>query len=96
MAPKGKQAVKQLVAPTKTIPSIVVSLNDVSLEASSGWRGLDSERVSELKATFRRDEYGLNLLRKPTLLAHGDRPKLTESGLKRLADGKHTFAALRE
>ena len=42
-------------------------------------------------------DYGLNILRKPSLVkfAHEEGTAMCGDGLSRLADGKHTFAALR-
>ena len=74
----------------------VVKIEDVSIEASSGWRALDAKRVAVLRKLFEDGEYGVNILRKPSLVHDNGSLQKASDGLLRLSDGKHTFAALRE
>ena len=94
--PTPKKGAKQLCAPKTACPETLVAISEISLEEDSGWRPIDPNRVRELKDAFVRGEYGQNLLRKPSLLWFSGAPKLSTNGLGRLADGKATFAALKE
>ena len=87
--------VDQLAVP-RTIGDITLSLEDISIADDSGWRPIDDTRVAELKNAFLRGEYGQNLLRKPSVLLSNNVPVMSRDGLRRLADGKHTVAALQE
>ena len=73
-----------------------MSLDEISTSKLSGWRDVDRSRVEELKAAFRRGEYGQNLLRKPSVVeVSGHRVLCTDGGMW-LLDGKHTAVALKE
>lgn len=92
---KSPAGVKPLAAP-KAMGDCVVPLDRISVDTDSGWRSIDRNRVDELKATFERGEYGLNLLRKPSLLSHQGEKLTGVDGKFKLADGKHTIVALME
>ena len=65
-------------------------------QADSGWRKVDERRVKQLYDTFMAGDYGLNILRKPSLVkfAHEENTAMCGDGRSRLADGKHTFTAM--
>ena len=94
MAPKQRETTRT-VAPTVVNEDFVIDVKDVSVEASSGWREVDERRVQQLVDCFLDGDYGVNILRKPSILQEDDRLKLAGDGLVALCDGKHTFAALR-
>jgi hypothetical protein len=52
--------------------------------------------VQELKETFLAGDYGLNILKKPSLLYADGSPKCGTDGNRLLCDGKHTIYALQE
>ena len=94
MAPKQRE-ITRTVAPIVVNEDFVIEVRDVSVEASSGWREVDGRRVQQLVDCFLAGDYGVNILRKPSLLQEDERLKLAGDGLVALCDGKHTFAALR-
>ena len=59
-------------------------------------QALDDNRVAELVLAFRAGEFGLNILKKPSLLEVDMQPKLDAQGARLLCDGKHTVAALKQ
>ena len=73
-----------------------MAIGDVSLAEDSGWHTADQARAAELTQIFEGGQYGMNLLKKASLLQHaGQRLTCKDSAFK-LADGKHTFQALSE
>ena len=93
MAPKV--AAKSVIAQTVLNESFLVQIDDVSIEEDSGWRPLVERRIAELESTFEAGDYGINILRRPSILAENGDAASASDGRKRLSDGKHTFAALR-
>ena len=93
---KKAKTTTTVVAPNVVAESQRVRINDVDVSDESGWRAVDRSRVDELKETFRKGQFGINLLRRPTCLwAHG-KHILSTGGNILLLDGKHTFVALGE
>ena len=86
---------KQLGAPS-SVREITVDVSDISVSLESGWRGIDSARLTALKSCFENGEYGQNLLRKPSILHFAGQNLMCQDGLLKLADGKHTVRALQE
>ncbi len=83
--------------PKTVVASAKVLINDISISEDSGWRPIDRNRVEELKLMFEEGQYGMNLLRKPSCLQEvGHMLTSSHDGLLKLADGKHTVAALSE
>ena len=95
MPPKAKMAARAL-APKLVQESMLVKIDDVSTEEDSGWRAVDAARVAELVHIFRAGDFGMNILRKPSVLYEGGNPKLASNGKMMLSDGKATFVALAE
>ncbi len=86
-----------ICAPKIIAETLKVSVGNVSTESDSGWRGADARRVEELIEMFVRGDFGL-VSAKPSVLMQStdNKPVLAGDGLIKLADGKHTFAALKE
>ena len=62
-----------------------------------GWvQALDPTRVWQLTEAFRAGDFGVNILKKPSLLEFDQQPKLDAQGARLLCDGKHTVAALKD
>jgi hypothetical protein len=59
-------------------------------------QALDHNRVAQLAESFRAGDYGVNIMKKPSLLEFGRQPKIDAQGARLLCDGKHTIAALKE
>ena len=93
LAAKGKGK-KVRVAPRTIQDNVTVSLDEISVGSESGWRASDPARVTELQTIFEGGEYGMNLLRKPSILAQAGQPLRCSDGLLKLADGKHSIQAL--
>ena len=99
MAAKAKAkpaGVALAVIPNEVTKSLLVALEDVSVARDSGWRDEDRERVEELKHEFLIGQYGMNVLKKPSLLQWAGQPKVCLDGRRKLGDGKQTFIALME
>lgn len=90
-AGKTKTGAAPNMAPA-TINTIRVALDDISIDQDSGWRDLDSERVSELKDAFKNGDSGLGILAIPSLLE--DKISAID-GRRCLNNGKATVAALK-
>lgn len=83
----------QSLAPT-LVKELVVKIEEVSTQKDSGWRDIDERRVLELITSFRQGDYGINILRKPSILWENNSAVLAGDGHYKLSDGKSTFAAL--
>ena len=92
--PKSSAGTKALAAPKVVVASMTVAIEDVSLAEDSGWREIDQARVAELRQSFEGGQYGMNLLKKPSLLQESGQRLTCKDTLLKLADGKHTFQAL--
>jgi len=95
-APNKSRGERQQAAPKIVNASMRIKLEDLSVQADSGWRDVDQKRVEDLVATFERGEYKPNIMSKPAVLSFGGRPKLASDGLRKLCDGKHTIMALQQ
>jgi len=91
-----KAATASAKVPKVTQEAVLVLVQDVCTLAESGWRPLGDQRVQELKETFLAGYYGLNILKKPSLLYTDGSPKCGTDGNRLLCDGKHTIYALQE
>ena len=90
---KSPASAKCLATPKVVVASTTVAIDDVSLSEESGWRSVDKARVAELIQIFEEGQYGVNLLKKPSLLYFGQRLSCKDGAWK-LADGKHAFSGL--
>ena len=79
----------------KFVKELVIPVHEVSTDKDSGWRDIDPRRVQELVTSFRQGDYGINILRKPSILYENNAPALAGDGCYKLSDGKATFAALK-
>jgi hypothetical protein len=59
-------------------------------------QAIDNNRVAQLAESFRSGDYGVNIMKKPSLLEFDGQPKIDAQGARLLCDGKHTIAALKE
>ena len=59
-------------------------------------QALDPIRVAKLVELFRGGEFGMNILKKPSLLEFAKQPKRDAQGARLLCDGKHVIAALQQ
>jgi len=85
-------------APKEIRDSETVKIGEVSTESDSGWRDEDPKRIDQLVETFLAGDYGLNILRKPSILWDSSQSSgvLAMNGCYRLVDGKSTFKALQK
>ena len=81
-------------APVVVREGFTVKIEDISLAEDSGWRPVDAERVEELVQTFLGGQYGLGLLKAPSIIQQDGKPKMASDGRQRLSDGKNTMTAL--
>ena len=73
-----------------------MSINDLSVEADSGWRAVSPSRVEELVEAFvNQGLYGVGLLRRPRVVHLHGQPLRAQDGNLMLLDGKHTISTLR-
>ena len=79
------------MAPT-TFASERASLLDISL--STGWRDKSTEKIDELKATFKAGEYGQTILANPSLLYESGQKKQAVGGGFVINNGLSTICAL--
>ena len=56
-----KPKVTVVAAPRVVAESQRVKIDEVDVSDESGWRGVDRSRVDELKETFRKGQFGVNL-----------------------------------
>ena len=96
MAPKAKSKAASQLAPTILAQDFKISIEDVSTEEDSGWRQLDDERVLALQKIFLSGQWGVNIMTKPSVLSEHGNPVMAQNGARKVCDGKHTFAALKE
>ena len=100
VAPKTKAKAKAkataLGAAPKEVGEVVIALDDISLADDSGWRAVSRRRVEELKADFLNGLFGMNVLKKPSVLQFAGKAKHCMDGRVQMADGKHTLTALVE
>ena len=88
MAPKGLNRAPKVVA-TSFYP-----LMDIGVGTDSGWRETDEQRVQDLIDTFKRGEFGINVLANPSILLYDGLFKVDVGGKTRLANGKSAITAL--
>ena len=92
MAPKGQPTATS--APKVVQDVALVKIEDVSVENDSGWRPVDPGRVKELVSLFLSGQYGIGLLRPPSIIQQSGAPKNASDGRQCLSDGKQTMCAL--
>ena len=89
-----------MLQPTVVKDSFLVLLEDISTAADSGWCQLDSTRLIALREAFMCGEYGMNILKKPSILSvdgtTNTLKKTTTDGNFVIVDGKHCIQALKD
>ena len=95
-ATKGTLNKVQAKTPVVMQEGLTIPLADLSVAEDSGWRATDPKRVQELLDLFLSGQYGLGILKPPSVLVFDGAPQLAEDGRRRLNDGKHTICALQE
>ena len=93
---KAKAKALALGAAPKEKSTIVIALNDLSTSEDSGWREVSRRRVEELKSEFLNGQFGMNVLKRPSVLDFAEQPVMSMDGRRKIADGKHTIVALGE
>ena len=91
MPPKHVSAARM---PTLVKEGEKVKIEDVSVGDDSGWRPVDEVRVEELTQLFLTGQYGIGLLKPPSVIARDGQPVLAIDGRQCLSDGKSTMSAL--
>ena len=73
-----------------------IAIEDVDLTSESGWRELNPARVSDLLKEWKDGNYGLCIMKEPSIRCVNGKPKMSKEGKLLLADGKHKFKSLCE
>ena len=95
-ATRGTLNMVKAKTPVVKEEDLFLPLDDLSVAEDSGWRATDPKRVQELLDLFLSGQYGLGILKPPSVLVFDGAPKLASDGRRRLNDGKHTIRALQE
>ncbi|CAK0910476.1 unnamed protein product, partial [Prorocentrum cordatum] len=88
--PKGPQTRLPKVAKDGAL----IKLEDICVGEESGWRPADLERVNELKEVFLTGQYGIGLLKAPSVIQQDGQAKTGSDGRQLLSDGKSTILAM--
>ncbi len=94
---KAKEKLDTHRGPKIVRSNVRIALGEFCLSpVESGWRDVDTSRISELKTLFRSGGYGQSVFAPPKLLCIDGKPKLSVDGLRVVDDGLSTVCACSE